>query len=167
MSTPKPIPPPLSPAVEAALYVSGALCLLGMLLSIWGRFALSAGDAVLGHRSGLSLGPLYCQALIGLGLLVMPSQQRRLREERLRAHRAAAGGDAPAPELPRTPDSVLLGALFGLLSLLSLPFLFGPAAVVSGTVALTRGRLTGLIGLALGLAGLAGFAYLLSHLMRA
>jgi hypothetical protein len=167
MSTPKPIPAPLSPAVEAALYVSGALCLLGMLLAIGGQFAFSAGDAVLGYRPGPSLGSLYCQALIGLGLLVMPSQQRRGREERLRAYRAAVGGDAPPPELPRTPDSVLLGILFGILSLLSLPFLFGPAALVSGTVALTRGHLTGLIGLALGLVGLMGCAFLLWRLLSA
>jgi hypothetical protein len=165
MSAPKPIPAPLSPAVETALYVSGALCLLGTALGIW--FVLSAGDAVPGYAPGLPMGPFY-QVLIGLGLLMMPGRQRQVREGLLRAYRAAAGADAPPPpERPRLPDAVFLGVLFGMISLFSLPFLFGPAAVVSSTVALTRGHLKGLIGLALGLAGLVACAFLLWHLTGA
>ena len=54
-----------------------------------------------------------------------------------------------------------------MVSLISLPFLFGPAAIVSSTVALTRGHLQGLIGLALGLVGLVGCALPLSYFLCA
>jgi hypothetical protein len=54
--------------------------------------------------------------------------------------------------------------MFGILSLISV--VFGPAAVVCGIVALSRGHFKGLIGMVLGVGTLIGWGLALGHFLQ-
>ena len=99
---------------------------------------------------------------MGFSLFRMAHQSQEQREKQRQEFEASAPADAPPPvEISRPPDAVAISILFGMLSLTAPLFsalltvvVFGPAALVSGAVALTQGHAKGLIGFLLGAAGL-------------
>lgn len=66
-----------------------------------------------------------------------------------------------AAERGSTHTLAVLGLVLGVLSLLVLHFLFGPAAIVCGTIAGSRGSLLGWVGAALGAVAVVGCALLM------
>jgi hypothetical protein len=97
------------------------------------------------------------------GMLTSVEQTRT----KLLAERQAAleAGDATVyVEKPPQPDLVMMGLLFGILSLFSVAFLFGPAAIVTGVLGCARGHWKALIGAALGVLGLAVWGWLAFYL---
>jgi hypothetical protein len=155
------IPAPLSKTVQTAMYASGVVCLLGAALA--GLVWLGTGGRA-GFGGSFST---FLQLGIGVALLRSPSQIQQLREKRLKEYQEFAPPGAPPPvEKSRGPDVVVLGGLFGLLSLVSVAVVFGPAAIVCGIVALAQGHLKGLIGMALGVAGLIGWGVVFVYLFQ-
>jgi hypothetical protein len=152
---------PLSDTARMAMYISGALVILGGVLP------------ALAHLTGLR-GPGGIEApsfpwyfvmfsvLLGFQIFSMPWRTDQSREQRLKEYRASALPDTPPPvEVPRPPDMVFLSVMFGILALTTpliasmlMAMLFGPPAVVCGLIALGQGHLKGLVGLVLGLLGL-------------
>src|SRR5262249_42518815 len=55
------------------------------------------------------------------------------------------------------PDIVAISSITGFLSIVSMGFLFGPAAIISGGIAFSQGHKKGLIGAVLGIVGLTGW----------
>jgi uncharacterized membrane protein HdeD (DUF308 family) len=149
------VPAPISGAVQAAMYVSGVVLILGGVLAAVLQLAASF--------------PLYRVFLcvifsvpMGVKELGLPAQIQQEREKRLKQYQASAPpGAPPLVEIPRPPDMVLVSGQFGILALVAplvssllTVVVFGPAAVVCGAVALSQGHLKGLIGFLLGAAGL-------------
>jgi hypothetical protein len=166
------VPALLSSTVQAALYVSGALQILGVILPL--VLARLIDMPAPGGRglSSLPLWSIFISLLVGYRMLSAPWQTQQLREKRLKEYRTSAPPDTPPPvEIPRPPDMVFLSVLFGLQALTSplvasllLVVLFGPPAVVCGVVALCQGHLKGLIGMGLGAAGLTVWGALFFYL---
>jgi hypothetical protein len=145
------IPAPLSSTVRIAMYASGVVCLLGGVLSGLFWLAERLGPLRTGAPS-VPYGVLF-SLVIGFHVLGWPQRIQRLRDKHLEEYQAAPGAPPPI-EAPRPPDVVFLSMWFGILSLFSVAAVFGPAALLCGLVALWRGHLKGLIGMALGAAGL-------------
>jgi hypothetical protein len=166
------VPAPLSSTVQAALYVSGALLILGVILPL--VLARLIDMPAPGGRglSSLPLWSIFISLIVGYRMLSAPWQTQQLREKRLREYRTSAPLDTPPPvEIPLPPDMVFLSVIFGWLALASplvasllLVVLFGPPAVVCGVVALCQGHLKGLIGMGLGAAGLTVWGALFFYL---
>jgi len=150
----RPIPAPLSHTVQTAMYASGGVLLMVGVLS--GLVWLSNAQGP--SRGGLPRVPIYAvyySLLMGAGLLRMPAQIQQQRDKRMKEYQASAPlGAAPPVELPRPPDMVFLGTMFGVLAMFSVAVVFGPAAIVCAIAALSRGHLKGLIGMALGVVSL-------------
>jgi hypothetical protein len=148
------IPAPLSSTVQTAMYASGGLLLVVGVLSglIW--LSNTQGPS----RGGFPPVPIYAvyfSLVVGAGLLSMPSQIQKQREKKLKEYQTSAlPGASPPVEIPRPPDMVFLGTMFGTLAMFSVAVIFGPAAIVCGTVAVTKGHLKGLIGMVLGIVSL-------------
>ena len=164
MSKATPIPAPLSRSVEIVMYVSGVLCLLNAATTF-----LESLSATGGSRHGLSLGTTFIvsfQAGLGGCMLTMPGRLRQGREELLAKRRASSEQDDPGQIEVRPPpsDLVVISILWGALSIISWPVLFAPAGIVCGILAAAKGHLKGLIGVILGLVGLAGFVLLMIYL---
>jgi hypothetical protein len=151
----------MSITVRMAMYMSGALLILGGILAVLVRLTDMQGPGGM----GVSSFPVYAvvfSVLVGFRLISMPQQRHQLREERLEEYPASAPPDAPPPvEMPELPDMVFLSVIFGILALTSpcfsallLVIFFGPAALVCGVIALLRGHLTGLVGIALAILSL-------------
>jgi hypothetical protein len=135
------------------MYASGVVCLLGGVLSglVWLTERLGP------LRTGAPSVPygVLLSLVIGFRVLGWPERIQRLRDKGLEEYQATAPSGAPPPvEAPRLPDVVILSTWFGILSLFSVAPVFGPAALVCGIVAVCRGYLKGLIGMALGAAGM-------------
>jgi hypothetical protein len=155
----------MSITARTAMYISGALLILMGLMGILAvlvRLSVQGPGGIAVLQS--SLYAVFLPVLVGFtgfSLIRMPQRTDQLREQRLEEYQASALPDSPPPvEMPQPPDMVFLSVMFGILALAS-PFLslllvipFGPAALVCGIVALCQGHLKGLIGLALGVAGL-------------
>lgn len=108
------------------------------------------------------------QLVIGLMLLTyLPGQQDSLRAKLL-AEREAAAPEVRSEyqEASAEPDIVRISILTGFLSLLSIAFLFGPAAVISGGMAALQGHTKGLWGVLLGIVGIGGWIAILVFLSR-
>lgn len=164
MSKVTPIPAPLSRSVEVVMYVSGILCLLSAATIFLGSLSAAGGSL-----HGLSLGTTFIMSFqVGLGgcLLTMPGRLHQGREELLAKQRASSEMDDPAriEVRPPPPDLVLISILCGGLSIISWPILFAPAGIVCGILAVAKGHFKGLIGVVLGLVGLAGFVFLMIYL---
>jgi uncharacterized protein (DUF983 family) len=163
----------MSPAVQTAMYVSGALLILGGILAVVVRL----GDVPGPGGIGISSFPLYAvvfSVMLGFRIITMPEQTSQLREKCLREYLASARPDSPPlVEMPQPPDMVALSVMFGglalfspLVSALLLVILFGPAAVVFGVGALCQGHRKGLVGLVLGVLGLSVWGALFLHFFR-
>jgi hypothetical protein len=139
----------------------GIVCVLGGVLCLFALLAVSASA----RRIDLSL--LVVTAIhFTNGIMVSTSPVAQLREKRL------AERDAAPPEKneeyvevpPRIADIAHISLLTGMLSWVSVPVVFGPAAVVSGVMAASRGHRSGLIGMILGLVGVVGWAVVFTRL---
>jgi hypothetical protein len=159
------IPAPLSKTVQAAMYASGVVILLSGGLS--GLVWLAGTQGPLrGGSPSVPLSGVVMSLVMGAAMLSMPARIRQLREKCLQEYQASAPSGAPPPvEIPRPPDVVFMGMMFGVLSLISV--VFGPAAIVCGIIALARGHLKGLIGIVLGVVTLIGWALALNHFLQA
>jgi len=150
----KPIPAALSNTVQTAMYASGGVLLLIGVLSGLAWLSNTQGPS----RGGLPPVPIYAvyfSLVVGAGLLSMPSQIQKQREKKLKEYQTSAlPGASPPVEIPRPPALVFLGTMFGVLALFSVAVVFGPAAIVCGFAALSKGHLKGLIGLVLGIVSL-------------
>ncbi|HEY7314403.1 MAG TPA: hypothetical protein VH643_33960 [Gemmataceae bacterium] len=164
MSKATPIPAPLSRSAEIVMVVSGVLCLLNAATTFLVSLAAAGGSL---HSLSLDTTFLVSfQAGLGGAMLTMPSRLRQGREELLAKPRASSEMDDPGQVEVRPPpsDLVVISILWGGLSIISWPMLFAPAAIVCGILAAAKGHLKGLIGVVLGLFGLAGFALLIIFL---
>jgi hypothetical protein len=152
----------MSITVQVALYVSGALLILGGILPL---VLARLMDMPAPGGSAFSSSPLlsiFFSLLVGCRMLNAPRQLQQLREKRWKEYQTSAPPDTPPPvEIPQLPDMAVLSVIFGSLALTSplvasllLVVLFGPPAVVCGVVALCQGHLKGLLGMGLGAAGL-------------
>jgi len=156
------IPAPESPTVLQARTICGIVCVLGGVLCL---FALLAVSASAGRMDLRLLGVTAIHFTNGI-LMFSTSPLERIREKRL------AERDAAPPEKkeeyveipPRISDIAQISLLTGILSWVSVPVVFGPAAVVSGVMAVSRGHRSGLIGIILGLVGLVGWAVVFTML---
>jgi hypothetical protein len=164
MIRPTSVPPVLSPRVRLAVRCSALVCLavagLEALGWLW-RLDWGAGGIL--HREPFPPFAALFNLIAGVNLLLLPGRTELRRARALAARQAAAAASGPitTAEAPAQPDSVRLGNLFGVLAVISFAPVFGPAAVVSGAVALAGGQSKGLIGLGLGLAGMIGWGVLL------
>jgi hypothetical protein len=155
------IPAPMSITVRTAMYMSGALLLLGGILAVFVRLTDMQGPGGMGVSS-FSLYTVFFSVLVGFRLITMPQQRHQLRDKCIKEYQASASPDAPRPvEMPELPDMVFLSVIFGILALASpcisallLVILFGPAALVCGVHALFQGHLKGLIGIVLAIVSL-------------
>jgi hypothetical protein len=142
------IPAPISTNLAIVMWISGILCILGTPLVLLS--ALSMG----------SLSGLYCSlflpVMIGVRLIGMPTSINNNRAALLKKREAAvAAGDSTLyVEKPSDPDVVRMSVLFGVLAVVNMPILFGPAAVIAGGVGLVQGHPKSLIGIGLGTGGL-------------
>jgi hypothetical protein len=143
------IPAPISDNLALAMRVSGIVC-LG--LAAFGAFAVLAGIS-----AGGFCGAVYLPGMIGVGLLSMPGALNKQRAKLLdkRAAAFAKGDPTYFIEKPSDPDPVRMSLLFGLLALVTVPILFGPAAVVTGIIALDQGHPKAWFGVVMGVVGLA------------
>jgi hypothetical protein len=155
------VPAPISRVVQAAMSMSGVLLILGGVVAVvvWLVAAPVPGGGGLGFSR---LYGVIISVALGFKMLRIRQQAAQARDQRLSEYKASAPPDTPPPvELPRAPDIVFLSIWFGtaalvapLVSVLLLAVVFGPAAIVCGIVARAQGYLKGLIGVALGIAGL-------------
>jgi hypothetical protein len=154
------IPAPVSGTLQAAMYTCGAVLILGGLLAAGLQLAATQGPGPL--RPTFHLYGVIFSLMVGFNMFRLPHQIQEHREKRWQDYKASAPPDAPPPvELSRAPDAVSLSILFGTLSLAAPLFsslltvvVFGPAALVSGAVAVAQGHAKGVVGLLLGAAGL-------------
>jgi hypothetical protein len=141
------MPAPLSNTVQTVMYPSGSVLLLVGVLSGLAWLANTEGSA----RSGFPPWPIIYSIVMGAGLLSMPGQIQQQRDKRIKEYHASAHlGALPPVEIPRPPDVVFLGTMFGILAMFTVAVVFGPAAIACGIAALSKGHLKGLIGVALG-----------------
>jgi hypothetical protein len=154
------IPAPMSEAERAAVYTSGVVLILGGVLAAVLQLAAMQGPGL--PRPTFQLYGVIFSFIVGAGMFRLPHELQEQREKRWQDYKASAPADAPPPvEVSRPPDAVSISILFGTLSLaaplvsaLLTVVVFGPAALVSGAVAMMRGHAKGLIGFLLGAAGL-------------
>jgi hypothetical protein len=141
--------------------VSGVVFIVGGVLA--GLLKLAEMQVSEGRPAALwPLSGVLFSVLAGLAIMRLPQQMEQEREKRLKEYHAAApAGAAPPVELPPPPSAEFLSVIFGalaltspLFSLLLMVFLFGPAAVVCGVIALAQGHLKGLVGMVLGIVGM-------------
>jgi len=153
------IPAPVPGTMRAAMYASGVVLILGGVLVV--VLQLAATQEPGGLRPTFPYGVIF-SFLVGFGAFRMPHQIQQQREKRLQDYKASAPPDAPPPvEISQPPEAVSISILFGTLSLVAplvsallTVVVFGPAALVSGGVAVMQGHAKGLIGILLGAAGL-------------
>ena len=155
------IPAAISITARTAMYMSGALLILGGILVVLVRLTDVQGPGGIGVSS-VPLYAVFFSVFMGFSVINLPQQTHQLREKRLKEYQASALPDTPPlVEMPQPPDMVSLSLMFGILALTSplvsallLVILFGPAALVCGVVALCQGHLKGLVGMGLGILGL-------------
>jgi hypothetical protein len=159
MAKPITIPAPISSNVALAMRISGIVCLGAAAI---GAFAVLGGLSVGGFW-----GAAYLPGLIGVSLLSMPGTLNKQRAKLLDKRAAAFEKGDPTYfiEKPSDPDPVRMSLLFGFLALVTVPILFGPAAVVTGAIALNQGHWKALIGVVLGVVGLAVWGVLFYFLI--
>jgi hypothetical protein len=106
---------------------------------------------------------MIMQLMLGFMLLAVGPSAVAKQRAKLLAERDAAGPDSKTryEEAAPDPDIVWTSTMTGVLSLLSIPFLFGPAAIVSGGIAVSRGHGKGMLGVVLGFVGIVGWVVLL------
>jgi hypothetical protein len=140
----------------------GIVCILGGVLCLFALLALSASA---GRMDRSLLGATAIQLTTGF-MLLSTSPVERIREKRL-AERAAAPAEKKGEYVevpPRIADIAQISQLTGLLSFVAVPVVFGPAAVITGVMAVSRGHRSGLIGMILGLVGMVGWAVVFTML---
>jgi hypothetical protein len=153
------IPAPVSDNLALAMRVSGLVCL--------GTAAVSAFAVLSGLAVGGFWGVVYLPGMIGVGLLSMPGTLNNKRAKLLdqRADAAEKGELTCFIEKASDPDPVRMSLLFGLLAVVTFPILFGPAAVVTGIIALNQGHGRALFGVVMGVVGLAVWSVLVYYLV--
>jgi hypothetical protein len=108
---------------------------------------------------------MLTQLVMGYVLLVPASPSAvAKRRARLLGERDAAGPDSRIryKEAVVQPDIVSVSIITGALSLISVAFLFGPAAIISGGMAASRGYGKGILGMVMGIAGIVGWIVVFS-----
>jgi hypothetical protein len=158
----KTIPAPETPTMMQARKVCGIVCVLGGVLCLFAFLAVSASA---GHMDLRLLAATAIHFTNGI-MLFSTSPVAQLREKRL-AERAAAPAEKKEEYIevpPRIADIAQISLLTGILSFVAVPVVFGPAAVVSGVMAVSEGHRSGLIGLILGLVGVVGWAVVFTML---
>jgi hypothetical protein len=163
---------PVSGAMQAAMYSSGVVLILGGVLAAVLQLAAIQGPG--GPRLPFQLYGIIFSFMLAFRLFRQPHQVQEQREMRWQDYKASAPPDAPPPVgLSSPPDAVSISILFGGLSLMA-PLIsslltvvvFGPAALISGAVAMTAGHTKGLLGFFLGVAGLTVWGLVLFFLVQ-
>jgi hypothetical protein len=142
--------------------ICGIVCILGGVLGLFAFLAVSASAG----RMDLSLLVVTAIHFTNGIMLFSTSPVAKIREKRL-AERDAAPAEKKEEYVevpPRISDIAHISLLTGILSWVSVPVVFGPAAVVSGVMAVSRGHRSGLIGMILGLVGVVGWAVVFTML---
>lgn len=168
------IPAPVSGAVQAAMFTSGLVVILGGILAVVLQLAAMPEEGLPRTTSFQWYGVIF-SFVAGFGMIRTPNKLQQQREKRWQDYKAAAPPNSPPPvEISRQPDAVFISILFGAMSLaaplvsaLLTVVVFGPAAIVCGAVALLQGHVKGLIGFLLGAAGLIiwglAFFFIIQH----
>jgi hypothetical protein len=144
------IPPPISANLGVGMRITGILCLCKpglIILVLWFVNCLRTSE---GLRS--NFWELLLPLIIGAHLLGMPSSRKAERAKLLKERDAAAKkGDAMLyVEHPADPAMVTMSLWLGSIAFVTIPLLFGPAAIATGLVAVARGHWKGLYGLVVG-----------------
>jgi hypothetical protein len=160
--TTKTIPAPESPTMMQARMICGIVCVLGGVLCLLALLVVSASAGRMDLRLLAAMAIHFTNGV----MLFSTSPVAQLREKRL-AERAAAPAEKKEEYVevpPRISDIAQISLLTGILSWVSVPVVFGPAAIVSGVLAVSRGHLSGLVGMILGLVGVVGWAVVFTML---
>jgi hypothetical protein len=142
--------------------ICGIVCVLGGVLCLFALLAVSASAGRMDLRLLAATAIHFTNGII----LFSTSPVAQLREKML-AEREAAPAEKKEEYVeipPRISDIAQISLLTGILSCVSVPVVFGPAAVVSGVMAVSRGSRSGLIGMVLGLVGVVGWAVVFTRL---
>jgi hypothetical protein len=163
MANPITIPAPISRNLALAMRISGIVCLGTAALGV---VALLEGGLPVSGLSGFC-SAAFLPGLIGVSLLSMPDKLNKQRAKLLDKRAAAFEKGDPTYfiEKPSDPDLVRMSLLFGILTLVTVPILFGPAAVVTGIIALNQGHWKALIGVVLGVVGFAVWGVVFYYLV--
>ena len=150
----KKIPAPLTPTIRTVNRVCGVVCLLGAALTV----LVMSAETVQGGAEGGLIGGLVLQVAIGVMLVKEPNAIDSQRAQML-AERESAPLEAKSDyeEAAPVPDIVQISITTGILSLVSVVFIFAPVAMISGGIAISRRHPKGLIGVILGIVGIAGW----------
>jgi len=157
------IPAPESPTTMQARKICGIVCILGGVLCL---FALLAVVGSAGRMDVSLLGAAASHMTFAV-MLFSTSPVAQIREKRL-AERDAAPAEEKEEYVevpPRIADIAQISLLTGILSFVAVPVVFGPAAIVSGGMAVSQGHRSGLIGMILGLVGVVGWAVVFTMLV--
>jgi hypothetical protein len=154
------IPAPVFSNLALVMRISGGVCL--------GMAAVGVCFACLRNGGFSSIyGAALFSALIGGLLLNRPSTLHEQRAILLKKREVALEKGDPTVhvEVSSDPDIVQMSLLFGFLALFTVPIIFGPAAVVTGIIAANQGHRTALLGIVIGVHGLAVWGTLLCYVV--
>jgi hypothetical protein len=104
---------------------------------------------------------------LGFGITLFSTSPVAQLREKMLAERDAAPPEKQEEYVegqPRISDSAHISLMTGMLSFMAVPVVFGPAAIVSGVMAVSQGHRSGLVGMMLGLVGVVGWTVVFTML---
>jgi hypothetical protein len=160
------IPPPISANLGVGMRITGILCLCkpALLLIFW---FVSHRLRPVGVLQSSILWEVLLPLMIGVYLLVVPGF-RKYERAKLLAQRDFAAKRGVAilyVDHPADPAMVTMSLWLGSIALMTIPLLFGPAAIATGVVAIAQGHRKGYYGIVFGAITLGAVIYFVSQLL--